>query len=54
MGVLDSLYDDYGDTPKYHLIATLGNSYLRRMFPKLDYIETARVVGAPAPAPPAS
>jgi cyclophilin family peptidyl-prolyl cis-trans isomerase len=51
MGVLDSLYDDYGDTPKYHLIATLGNSYLRRMFPKLDYIETARVVGAPAAAP---
>jgi cyclophilin family peptidyl-prolyl cis-trans isomerase len=54
MGVLDSLYDDYGDTPKYHLIATLGNSYLRRMFPKLDYIERARVVGAPSAVPPRS
>jgi cyclophilin family peptidyl-prolyl cis-trans isomerase len=45
MSMLDSLNDDYGESPKYHLIATLGNSYLRRMFPKLDYIRTARVVG---------
>ena len=45
MTVLDSLNDDYGESPKYHLIATLGTSYLRRMFPKLDYIETARIVG---------
>jgi peptidyl-prolyl cis-trans isomerase A (cyclophilin A) len=44
--VLDSLFDDYGETPKYHLIATLGNNYLQRMFPKMDYIRTARVVGA--------
>lgn len=48
MGVLDSLYDDYGDTPKYRLVATLGNEYLHRMFPRMDYIRTARVVGAPA------
>jgi peptidyl-prolyl cis-trans isomerase A (cyclophilin A) len=45
MSVVDALNDDYGESPKYHLIATLGNSYLRRMFPKLDYIKTARVVG---------
>ena len=51
MSVLDSLFDDYGETPKYHLIATLGNSYLTRMFPKLDYIKTARIVGAPSRAP---
>jgi peptidyl-prolyl cis-trans isomerase A (cyclophilin A) len=44
MAVVDSIYDDYGETPKYHLIATLGNSYLKRMFPKMDYIKTARVV----------
>ena len=50
MGVLDALYDDYGDTPKDRLVATLGNGYLRRMFPRMDYIRTARVVGAPAPA----
>jgi peptidyl-prolyl cis-trans isomerase A (cyclophilin A) len=51
MAVLDALYDDYGDTPKYRLVATLGNDYLRRMFPKMDYIKIARVVGAPAIAP---
>jgi cyclophilin family peptidyl-prolyl cis-trans isomerase len=45
MPVADSLYDDYGEIPKYHLIATLGNKYLARMFPKLDYITTARIVG---------
>ena len=50
MSVLDSIYDDYGETPKYHLIATLGNNYLQRMFPKMDYIRTARVIGAGAPA----
>ena len=46
MAVLDALYDDYGDTPKYRLVATLGNEYLHRMFPRMDYIKTARVVGA--------
>ena len=46
MSVVDSIYGGYGDTPSYHLIATLGNSYLRRMFPKLDWIKTARVVAA--------
>jgi cyclophilin family peptidyl-prolyl cis-trans isomerase len=50
MSVLDALYDDYGDTPKYRLVATLGNEYLHRMFPRMDYIRTARVVGALAPA----
>jgi peptidyl-prolyl cis-trans isomerase A (cyclophilin A) len=50
MAVLDALYDDYGDTPKYRLVATLGNEYLHRMFPHMDYIKTARIVSAPAPA----
>jgi cyclophilin family peptidyl-prolyl cis-trans isomerase len=45
LSTLDALNDDYGESPKYHLIATLGNSYLRRMFPKLDYIRSARIVG---------
>jgi peptidyl-prolyl cis-trans isomerase A (cyclophilin A) len=44
MSVADSLYDEYGETPKYHLISTMGNKYLARMFPKLDFIRTARVV----------
>jgi cyclophilin family peptidyl-prolyl cis-trans isomerase len=50
MSVLEALYDDYGDTPKFRLVATLGNEYLQRMFPRLDYIKTARVIGGPAPA----
>jgi peptidyl-prolyl cis-trans isomerase A (cyclophilin A) len=45
MSVADSIYSGYGETPSYHLIATLGNSYLKRMFSKLDYIKTARIVG---------
>ena len=44
MGVVDSLYGGYQESPSYHLIATLGNSYLRRMFPRLDLIKTARIV----------
>lgn len=44
MSVVDSLYGGYQESPSYHLIATLGNSYLRRMFPRLDLIKTARIV----------
>jgi cyclophilin family peptidyl-prolyl cis-trans isomerase len=50
MTVVDSLYDEYGDDPRYHLIATQGNKYLARMFPKLDFIRTAKIV-APGTAP---
>jgi cyclophilin family peptidyl-prolyl cis-trans isomerase len=50
MPVVDSLYDEYGEIPKYHLIATLGNKYLARMFPRLDYITTARILGSSAEA----
>ena len=44
MSVADSIYSGYGETPSYHLLATLGNSYLKRMFPRLDYIKTARML----------
>ena len=44
MTTVDAIYSSYGETPSYHLIATLGNSYLKRVFPKLDYIKTARLV----------
>jgi len=50
MAVVDSLYDEYGDDPKYQLVATQGNRYLARMFPKLDYIETAKIVAPTAPS----
>ncbi|MEO8335195.1 MAG: peptidylprolyl isomerase [bacterium] len=44
MPVVDSIYNGYGETVNYHLVATLGNSYLKRMFPKLDYIKTATLL----------
>lgn len=48
MAVVDSLYGGYGDAPEQQLIRTLGNSYLTRMFPRLDYVRRARIEGAPA------
>lgn len=44
MAVVDSIYSAYGEAPVQQLIQTLGNSYLVRMFPKLDYIKTATIV----------
>jgi peptidyl-prolyl cis-trans isomerase A (cyclophilin A) len=43
MTAVDSIYSGYGDQPDQHLIQTLGNSYLARMFAKLDYIQTATI-----------
>lgn len=43
MAVVDSLNDEYGDTPQQQMIQALGNNYLLRMFPKLDYITTAKI-----------
>jgi cyclophilin family peptidyl-prolyl cis-trans isomerase len=51
MSVVDSLYDDYGDIPKYHNIARMGNRYLTGNFPELDFIRTARLAGAGAVTP---
>jgi peptidyl-prolyl cis-trans isomerase A (cyclophilin A) len=50
MEVVDSLYSGYGEGapdgqgPSQDLIASRGNAYLTKSFPKLDYIKTARVV----------
>jgi peptidyl-prolyl cis-trans isomerase A (cyclophilin A) len=46
MSVVDSIYSEYGNKPDYHLIATIGNSYLYRMFPKMDFIKTTKFVAA--------
>lgn len=43
MDVVDSLYSGYGDDPDQGMIQSLGNSYLARMYPKLDYVKRATV-----------
>lgn len=43
MSVVDSLYSEYGEAPDQQFIQTLGNSYLDRTFPKLDYIKSAKI-----------
>jgi peptidyl-prolyl cis-trans isomerase A (cyclophilin A) len=54
MDVADALFDEYGETAgggiragKQDPVFEGGNNYLRKNFPKLDYITTARVVGSP-------
>lgn len=51
MDVADALFDGYGDTAgggiragKQDPVFQGGNAYLRKNFPKLDYIKTARIV----------
>lgn len=48
MSVVDSIYSGYGEQPDQTLIGAQGNQYLERMFPKLDYIKSATIVGAGA------
>ena len=50
MNVVDSIYSGYGEEPDQSRVAEEGNKYLKRYFPRLDYIKSARVVGAPARA----
>jgi peptidyl-prolyl cis-trans isomerase A (cyclophilin A) len=47
MSVVNKLYGGYGEQPTGHQqeITTQGNAYLRKSFPKLDYIKTARILG---------
>ena len=47
MAAMDSIFSGYEERPDQHLIRTLGNSYLARMFPKLDYVKSARVEAFP-------
>ncbi len=51
--VLDALFDGYGEGyprgegPSQRSIISMGNDYLRRNFPKLDYVRRARIVTPP-------
>lgn len=44
MDVVDKIYPGYGEEPDQGQIALRGNVYLKKNFPKLDYIKTARIV----------
>lgn len=45
MSVVDSIYAGYGETPDQSRVGAEGNAYLKREFPRLDYIKSARIVG---------
>jgi peptidyl-prolyl cis-trans isomerase A (cyclophilin A) len=45
MSVVNRLYGGYGEQPDQQQISTQGNAYLRKHFPKLDHIVTARLAG---------
>lgn len=44
MSTVDSLYSGYGNSPSQDSIGRQGNDYLRRAWPKLDYVKRARIV----------
>jgi len=60
MDVVDQIYSGYGEMsvmggtgPDPNKIASEGNAYLVKNFPKLDKINTAKILPADAAAPPA-
>jgi hypothetical protein len=40
---VDSIYSGDGGKPDQSRIRAQGNAYLEKAFPRLDYIETARI-----------
>jgi peptidyl-prolyl cis-trans isomerase A (cyclophilin A) len=54
MEVVDKLYSGYGDkpTPQQGQIMSQGNAFLKKHYPKLDYIKSARVTQESNPALP--
>jgi peptidyl-prolyl cis-trans isomerase A (cyclophilin A) len=46
MDAVDRIYPGYGEAPNQDQIASEGNAYLKKQFPQLDYIKTARIVSS--------
>jgi peptidyl-prolyl cis-trans isomerase A (cyclophilin A) len=44
MAVVDSLQWPYVEKADHHMLAAIGNRYMRRNYPKTDYVKTAVVV----------
>lgn len=44
MDVVDAIYAGYGQSPDQGLITSQGNEYLKKEFPKMDFIKTATIV----------
>jgi peptidyl-prolyl cis-trans isomerase A (cyclophilin A) len=51
MDVVDKLNGQYGDTADQDKITFQGRAYLKQAMPNLDYMNTVRLVAAPAAAP---
>jgi len=44
MDVVDSIYPEYREKPEQNMIQSNGNRYLKKIFPKLSYIEAAEFI----------
>jgi peptidyl-prolyl cis-trans isomerase A (cyclophilin A) len=44
MAVVDSLQWPYIEKADHHMLATIGNRYMRRNFPKADYVRSATII----------
>jgi hypothetical protein len=50
MEVVDAIYSGYGERPDQGQIQSQGNAYLKKEFPMLSFIKSARLMPAPTPA----